>query len=180
MKILIGSRNPVKIEATRLAFEKVWPDVANEKEFNFQGIDVPSSVSSQPMSDEQCIIGARNRAQALVKIGEADYYVGLEGGSQLVGDSYFESGWIVILDKFMNEGVASTIKIALPKVMEKLILEGLELGEVNDKVFGITNSKQASGFFGSITNDKITRTDAYRDAVICALARFVHADLYNQ
>ncbi|GAC1412697.1 MAG: inosine/xanthosine triphosphatase [Candidatus Doudnabacteria bacterium] len=180
MKVLIGSKNPVKIEATRLAFEKVWPELLNEDEFVFEGYEVSSGVPNQPMSDEDCVVGARNRAKALMKIGEGDYYVGLEGGLQSVDDHYYDCGWIVVLDKFMNEGIGGTSKIALPKTMERMILEGLELGEATDKVFGSVNSKQAGGFFGMMTENKITRLDAYKDAVICALARFMHSDLFEK
>ncbi|MDB4940224.1 MAG: yjjX [Candidatus Doudnabacteria bacterium] len=180
MRVLIGSKNPVKIEATRLAFERVWPEIKNEKEFSFEGFDVASGVAAQPMSDDEAVLGARNRAKALMKLGEADYYVGLEGGSQFVDDRYYECGWIVVLDKFMNQGIGSTLKIELPKVIEQMILEGMELGDVVDKVFETHNSKQASGFFGLITNGHITRTDAYRDGVICALARFIQPTVFEK
>ena len=38
MKILIGTKNPGKIQATKEAFEKYWEDV------EIQGIPVPSEV----------------------------------------------------------------------------------------------------------------------------------------
>ena len=43
-KIIVGSRNPVKIKATLKAFKKVFK---NEK-FKIEGVDVPSGVPSQP------------------------------------------------------------------------------------------------------------------------------------
>jgi non-canonical (house-cleaning) NTP pyrophosphatase len=54
----------------------------------------------------------------------------------------------------------------------------MELGLANDRVFGTTNSKQASGLIGLLTNDVLTREGVFRDAVIAALARFLHPHLF--
>lgn len=64
-----------------------------------------------------------------------------------------------------------------PRMM-KLIREGMELGEANDRLFGRTNSKQAEGHFGLMTKNAITRLDGYRDGVIVALSRFLHPHLF--
>ena len=58
-KVAVGSKNPVKIEAVRLAFKTAWP----RKEWAVEGVEVDSGVPDQPMSDEESICGARNRAQ---------------------------------------------------------------------------------------------------------------------
>ncbi len=58
-----------------------------------------------------------------------------------------------------------------------LVLEGMELGTANDQVFGKVNSKQDTGLIGLLTNDLLTREGVFRDAVISALARFLHPDL---
>ena len=46
MKILVGSQNPVKIEATKEAFLKYFEKV------EVMGIEVDSKVSSQPIGEE--------------------------------------------------------------------------------------------------------------------------------
>jgi non-canonical (house-cleaning) NTP pyrophosphatase len=55
----------------------------------------------------------------------------------------------------------------------------MELGAANDRVFGKTNSKQATGLIGLLTNDVLTREGVFRDAVISALARFIHPELFD-
>ena len=77
MKVAIGSKNPVKIEAVKEAFGKVWPD----QDFEFIGIEVPSGVPDQPMSDEESIKGATTRANNALDRLNADFGIGLEGGS---------------------------------------------------------------------------------------------------
>ncbi|MEX2405181.1 MAG: inosine/xanthosine triphosphatase [Candidatus Paceibacterota bacterium] len=172
-KIAVGSQNPVKIEAVRLAFDKVWP----EEEWSVQGVDVESGVPDQPMSDSESITGATNRAERALSSSDADFAVGLEGGIQQINGSYFVCGWVVIIDKEGNSSVGSSVRIVLPEKMMELIQEGYEVGEVNDKIFNRDNSKQDNGHFGLMTNNVITRTHGYTDGVVAALALFIHPEL---
>lgn len=176
MKIVVGSKNPVKIAAVREAFEKVFPD----EQWKVIGVEVASGVPNQPMSDTESIQGARNRAmRAMQEANSADYGVGLEGGLQKVDGEWFDCGWIVIRDKDGIEGVGSTVRIVTPAKLMNLIHKGIELGIANDMVFKTKNAKVAGGHFGNMTNNAITRTSGYRDGVIAALARFITPDLFT-
>lgn len=176
MKVAVGSQNPIKIQATKEAFEKIFP----ETEWEIIGIEVDSEISNQPMSDTESIKGARNRARKAMRELKSDYGVGLEGGLQQIGENWFDSGWIVVIDKYGNEGIGSTVKIPTPQKLMNLILQGVELGVANDMVFKKVNSKQAEGHFGSMTKNAITRTRGYTDGVIAALTRFIHPDLFEK
>jgi non-canonical (house-cleaning) NTP pyrophosphatase len=48
----------------------------------------------------------------------------------------------------------------------------MELGTADDVVFGRSNSKQANGSIGLLTDDALTRTNYYVDAVVMALIPF--------
>lgn len=175
MKVAVGSENPVKIEAVRLAFAAVWPDDAWE----VAGAAVASGVSDQPMSDEESILGARNRARRARAAADADFGVGLEGGLHRIGEYFFDCGWIAVVDREGREGIGSTAKVPTPPRIVAMIQQGMELGVANDIVFGTTNSKQSEGHFGLMTKGAITRTTGYRDGVIMALARFIHPGLFS-
>ena len=115
MKIAVGSKNPVKIEAARLAFLAVWPG----SDCEMIECDAPSGVSEQPMSDEESIQGARNRARHAIKNTNAGYGVGLEGGLHKIGNQYFDCGWIAVVDREGNEGVGSTARILTPPRIDR-------------------------------------------------------------
>ena len=55
MKVLVGSKNPVKIASVSEAFANYFDDL------EVVGIEVESGVSVQPVNDET-FIGAQNRA----------------------------------------------------------------------------------------------------------------------
>lgn len=173
-KIVVGSLNPVKVEAVEAAFGLVFPSQV----FEVVGCEVESGVSSQPMSEAESIQGALQRAKLALKNTGADYGVGLEGGLHQLSDLWFDSGWIVVCDKNGNIGIGETVKMIVPPQVMKLVHAGDELGVACDKVFGISNSKQKQGHFGLMTNNAVTRATCYRDGVISALAKFTHPELF--
>lgn len=175
-EVVIASKNPVKIEATKIGFEKMFPDL----EFMFRGESIPSGVSDQPMSNEETFTGANSRVQnAAQEIPDADYWVGIEGGLEKRKDGEMGAfAWIIIKDKDGNLGKSRTGIFFLPHEMARLVNEGKELGDADDIVFNQTNSKQKDGTVGNLTGNVSTRSTFYQDAIILALIPFKNPDLY--
>ena len=73
-----------------------------------------------------------------------------------------------------SAGVARSLSLPLPPAVKRLVEDGLELGEANDRVFSTTNSKQQGGAFGLLTDGRMTREDVYADALSIALLPFTH------
>jgi inosine/xanthosine triphosphatase len=169
MKIAIGTRNPLKTAATQQAFEQWFTGEIVE----CVGVSVPSGVAEQPMTAEESIQGASNRAQAsLQEVLDAEYGVGLEAGLEQVNGQWFVSGWVAITSRSGATYVASSGRApVLPEVMERVLEKGYELGAADDEIFQLANSKQVNGYIGILTKNIITRTDGFRDAIITALGR---------
>ncbi len=175
-QIAVGSRNPVKIEAVRLAFTKIWPDDVWEA----VGYKTQSGVSAQPMSAAESQTGAKNRAIAALKQNaDAWYGVGIEGGLEQIGDNWYDCGWCVVVDRDGFEGIASSARIPTPESIMKHIRNGAELGDAIDNIFNRKNTKQAEGHFGLMTNNAVTRTSGYVQGVCLALSRFLHPKLFE-
>lgn len=173
-KILITSTNPVKKAAAEEGFHRVFPN----EETQFETISVPSHVSDQPMSEGETFQGAMNRIMnAKRQDPTADYYVGIEGGLEQVEEELVCFAWVIIQSK-EKIGKAKTATFILPKKVQDLLLQGIELGKADDIVFGHTNSKQKTGSVGILTHDIITRTSYYTEAVILALIPFINPQLY--
>jgi inosine/xanthosine triphosphatase len=164
IKIVVASTNPVKRDSVGHAFEQ-WFKTSLE----LLAVNVPSGVADQPMTDKETLQGAKNRAAAaLLKVPDAQYAVGLEGGVEDSPDGMVSFAWIVIKTK-MLESKARTATLQLPERVAALVREGAELGEANDRVFGVTNSKHNLGAVGLLTNGLIDRKKLYADAVLLAL-----------
>jgi len=173
-KVVVASKNPVKVAAVRLALERTWP----EKEFHVEGIAAASGVSDQPKGDEETLLGARNRTRnAQDAAPDADLWVGLEGGIVALDDTYMTKAWMVVWNG-TREGVSQSACFQLPPAVCRLLDEGLELGDADDQVFGSQNSKQSGGALGLLTGNKLNRTELYVPAVMMALIPFAQSDLY--
>lgn len=176
MKIVVGSRNPVKKRAAEKAFGKVYPDAQIE----VQDVAVPSGVSDQPFGDNDTRLGARNRARnARSEVPDADFCVGFEGGVDVLGDTLTAFAWIAVVDRDGRLGEARTVTLPLPPAVHALVDDGLELGEANDRVFATVNSKQQGGAFGLLTDGLYTRESVYTEAVVVALVPVTNP-LYGQ
>ncbi len=166
--IVVASTNPVKIQAALNGFQTMFP----EHEWCADGISVPSGVSAQPMTSQETLQGAANRAaNAREQIPEADYWVGIEGGVDEVAGQMEVFAWIVVLSR-TRSGMSRTASFYLPQEVKRLVQQGMELGDADDIVFGRSNSKQQNGSVGLLTGDIVTRLDYYEHAVILALIPF--------
>ncbi|MBW6465471.1 MAG: inosine/xanthosine triphosphatase [Brevefilum sp.] len=173
-KIVVASLNPVKMDAVLNGFKRLFPG----EDFRVAPVSVDSGVEDQPLSDQAAHQGAENRAGAARQsVPEGDYWVGVEGGCDTLGEDMIAFAWVVALSK---DGVGSsrTAHFRLPAAVQKLVEAGMELGDADDQVFGKRNSKQKSGAVGLLTDDVITRKTLYEQAVILALIPFKRSDLY--
>jgi len=184
--IIIASNNPVKIDATRQGFEAMFAG----SEHHFQGVDVPSGVSHQPMTDAETLAGARTRAEnARAARPDANFWVGIEGGvedrrmkaegGRMKNEGMLAFAWVVILGIELS-GEARTGTFQLPPEIVRLVRQGVELGHADDIVFGRTNSKQKDGAIGILTDGLIDRTAYYEQAVMLALVPFKKCELYQE
>jgi inosine/xanthosine triphosphatase len=179
--VVVGSTNPVKIQATKSGFQKIFSDADGVIEIF--GLNVASGIRDQPYGDEETVLGAKNRAEAAyhryieVNGAKPDFSVGLEGGvSQINGDLECFA-WVAIFDG-NSFGTAKSASFLLPKRISDLVLGGMELGDADDAVFGTVNSKQSQGAIGQLTRGRITRTEYYEPVVILAFIPFSWPELY--
>lgn len=178
--VIVASTNPVKIQAARAGFTRLFP----AETFAFETCTVPSGVSDQPLSSRETLQGALNRARAARdRFPHAAYWVGIEGGVEdapegsLTGGEMCAFAWVAVLSA-AQVGKGRTGLFFLPPRVAELVRAGKELGEADDIVFGQINSKQSNGAVGLLTGDVIDRARFYVPAVILALIPFKNPDLY--
>lgn len=132
-----------------------------------------------PMSDDECLSGARNRAKQALKEVTADFGVGLEGGVNQESAGLMLLGWVVIVSKQGTESVSCTAKIPLPDMLATRILGGEELGPVMDQVLSEKDTAKKGGASGALTAGLVLRQDKFEMAVAYALAPFVAPQFYH-
>jgi len=94
-KVIIASKNPVKMKATKIGFEKIFPN----EEFEYDSIATPD-VSEQPVSSKETMNNALSRVNSAEEsFQNADYWVGIDGGIERMGQEMELFAWIIIKSK---------------------------------------------------------------------------------
>lgn len=176
MKILMGTKNPGKIEGAKQAFEKYFENV------EIEGISVSSEVGDQPIN-EDILKGAKNRVKNLKKYAkenniEADYYIAAEAGiTNLLGD-WIDINTAVIENKEGVQSVGTSQGFPIP---EKYIdeIKATELGKLMDKLFSSSGLNKGKGGISFLTKDVISRIDLTRNAFIMALIEHINGEIWR-
>jgi len=174
-KVVVSSLNPVKVQAALEGLQRMFP----QYQFELETASVPSGVADQPMTDEETLAGALNRVKnARTAKPGADFWIGIEGGVAAMGSELTAFAWVVIQSAGLL-GKARSGTFFLPKAVTELVEQGIELGTADDMVFSRTNSKQAGGAIGILTDNVLDRKQLYAQAVVLALVPFKNEQLYT-
>ncbi len=169
----VGSTNPAKVAAVRMALARLAPAA------EVLAIVVSSAIPSQPFGDSATRSGALERAQQALASSDAEIAFGLEGGVELEARRVWLLSWVAALDRAGQIGYASGLRMLLPPSLADGLRAGAELGTLVDELFGVSGSKTQSGAIGLLTDGAVSRTDAFADLVAMSLAPWLHPDRYR-
>ncbi|ETI70439.1 DUF84 family protein [Neobacillus vireti] len=153
MKIIIGSKNPAKINAVKNSF--------SQQEAEFISLDIPSGVNAQPFSDEETIQGAINRAVGALNQGSGNIGIGLEGGVHETSLGLLLCNWGAIATHNMEPIIAGGARFLLPEEIAARLRVGEELGPVMDDYAKMKNVRKHEGAVGIFTNGMINRMEMF-------------------
>jgi len=173
LKIVVGSKNPVKISAAKSAICKMFA----VSDVECVGINAPSSVSEQPMTTEETQRGAINRVKYCQQHTQGDYYIAFEGGVDQFEYGPATFAFVAIADQ-KQMSVGRSCNLPLPLLVYQALELGEELGHVMDRLFNTDNIKQKGGAIGLLTKGLATRESVYIQATLLALAPFINPELY--
>jgi len=180
--VAVGSTRRPKLNAVWEALTVVGPSLDPNALFDVVGIEAESGVGHTPLARAELMAGARRRAEAVAQLARERgepwrYFVGLEGGLDVVNDSgrrlVFLENWAYVLDSTGRGAYGQSGAILLPEALAvRVVDEGVELAEAIDAFAGQQGVCDAQGAWGILTNNLITRQDAFRVAVINGFAPF--------
>jgi inosine/xanthosine triphosphatase len=188
--IAVGSARLVKMSSVSAALTSFGSFLSADTEFEVEGVDVPSGVRHTPLTREDTMAGARQRAEALRNVAHDknapwEYFVGLEGGLDVIREGshqwVFLENWAYAADRGGRGYFGQSGAILLPApLVESVVNQGVELSEAIDLFAGSRGVRDAQGAWGILTQNLITRQDAFRVAVINAFAPFFNSTVYSQ
>jgi len=204
--IAVGSTRGPKLDAVHDALKLCAEQLNPSAQFGVLGFAVDSGVRHTPLSSEESMRGARQRTEALMQMASGtgavyQYFVGLEGGLEVMestqshgsnesraedtsstgeGDRrVFLESWAYVSDGSRGHFGRSG-GIELPPALAREVLDkGVELATAIDKFAGMAGIRDNQGAWGVLSNNLITRREAFRIALVAAFAPFFNANLFR-
>jgi inosine/xanthosine triphosphatase len=191
IRIAVGSKRTPKLDAVREALSTLGSLLHPESRFEVTGFEVETGVSHTPRSCMELMAGARGRCEALRSVDEqtATYFVGLEGGLDVIFESGHESehrlvfleSWAYVSDAGGRGFYGRSGAILLPEALAIEVLDrGAELSHAIEAYTGVQGVRDSQGAWGILTKDLINRQESFRIAVISAFAPFFNAAVYQR
>jgi inosine/xanthosine triphosphatase len=173
MKVIVGSLNPVKLNATRNILEKIYGEI------EISSIEVDSGIPDQPFGLDETIKGAVNRAKKAYSV-DVDLSVGIESGLMQTPNTltgYIDLQWCAIFDgEKVTLGVSSGFEY--PPEVVKEVLSGVEVGDVMDRITGVNDLGTKKGAVSHLSNDMLDRTGNTEQCVLTAMIPRMNEDIY--
>lgn len=174
MQIVLGSTSKLKVRAVEAAC-RLWKLRAT-----VLACKTPSGVSIQPRGKEKTTAGALQRAKgAREKYPDGQLWIGMQSGFiQDTGERWWSATCVAILrrDQADKPVVVYSDHFPIPAwIAHEVIREWTELGKATQKYGGGEEKDPMNYFSGGV----IRREHLLAQAVACALAPIVRADLYE-
>lgn len=173
VRVRVGSRNPVKVEAARRVLESLFD--ASE----VVGVDVESGVPDQP-AEEDAWKGALRRAREAR--GDADLGVGIEAG--LVrppgGAVPFDVQYCAVVDRGGRVTVGSGPGFVHPPRVLDRVVAGETVGAAMETLTGVADIGRKEGAIGYLTEGRMDRRELTEIAVFMAMVPRMRPALYAE
>jgi inosine/xanthosine triphosphatase len=186
--IAVGSTRRPKVEAVREAMSALAEKLPSLAHFELVPVEVESGVTHTPLSREETMRGARQRAEALMSVGRAQnqgwsYFVGLEGGLDVIQNDgarlVFLQNWVYATDGLLASYGQSGGVLLPESLAHSVVDQRIELAHAIDAFAGQQGIRDGQGAWGVLTRGAITRQEAFRVAVINAFAPFLNRGAYS-
>ena len=184
MRVAIASTRSPKVNGEKRAFQKL-SHIPPFEQIVIEPMQVESGVQATPLSVDELMTGARQRAESAFvksgpKSGEALFSVGVEGGIYVSQHRAFLQSWACVYDGTQCS-FGSSGSIEIPQALsDAVVRDGADLGKVIDIFAEQKNVRSNQGTWGILTNDLITREDSFELATLNALAPFFNKRMYER
>lgn len=182
MIIAVGTTNKIKIKAiTELLHD--YPQLAHAEVKSFS---VSSEIAEQPLSLEEIIRGAKNRAKnAFEACDSCSYSFGIESGLfEAIGT---QTGFLEACICCIYDGVNHLIGLSCgfevpPHILELVVEKNRDLAQACFDAGVTTNEKlgSAEGLVGILSKGRIDRKEYTKQCIATALFQLENADWYQK
>ncbi len=190
MIVAAGTKRKPKLEAVSTAFTKVMDRLGRNKEgIKVHPFEVPSGISSMPLSLAELLEGAMMRAKnaqiaARNTSLDVDFCVGMEGGffrhSRGSENYVFLQSWAFCLRAGQGYFGSSGAMPVPPVIAAEIYENDAELGLIIDRYGAENDIRSKGGAYAVFSQGLINRQQSFELALLAALTPFFNAALYKR
>ncbi len=182
MLIIIASTRLPKINGVKKAVERLSHFIQPASlPVRFESTEAESCVSDMPVTLQETIAGATNRAKYAFHVvgNETVISLGVEGGLFEEMGKVFLQSWSCAYDG-KNFHLGSSGAIELPKELSQdVMVNGVELSIAIDRFSTQQDVRNRQGTFGILTDDLFTREDSFEMSSLFSLIPFFNPKRYS-
>lgn len=191
MRVAIGSSSTTEIGSVKEAWKVFSASLTRDlhEEAEFLGYGVAGTPSQIPMSVQDLMSASQERVETLIlqlkrERTEADFYVGLETGFNVVDSQgprriAFLESWAYVSDGHRGRFGHGGGIVVPPGIADPVIDRGIDLSIVLDRFSGEREISSEKGLWGILTKDILSAQHAFVVALIAAFAPFYNFRTYD-
>ena len=176
--VAVGSTNPAKEKGVRLAFSRAFGAV------RLKQVDASSLVKSQPLTLEETVEGAEERAIFALESARPDFAVGVEAGLVSLGrgwpDHHLNLQIAAVIDRDGRLSFGSSSGFPIPAKFAKTLKQGG--GELDRYALELTGAKKVleeHGIVYHLSRRRLSRVEMTEQCVSMALMPWLNAKVYG-
>jgi len=171
MKIAIWTKSPPKVAAIEEAIKKCI--YFENKNIEIIPLKVESNISDMPLSIEENMLWAKNRAENAKNEVKADFYIGMEWWTSKIWEKAYLFWVVYILDNNWKWHYGFSNMMEVPEQFEKRLYENWEeLWPVLTEVTWVAWASKKTWAFGHWSDDMLVRKDQFMFAFLSAIPPF--------
>lgn len=179
-QVAVGSTNPAKMKGTKLAFSRTLKFGA----VALKGVNTTALVRSQPLTLDETVEGAQERAMFALEIARPDFGVGVEAGLIGLGkawpDHYLNVQIAAVIDRTGRLSFGCSSGFPIPtRLVAKLKERREELDTYTHQLAGVGKVKEEHGIVYHLSGRRLSRVEMTEQCVSMALIPWLKAELYG-
>jgi len=179
-RVAIGSTNPAKVKGTRLAFSHAL----GLRTVTIRAVKTIPFVGSQPLSLEETVEGAQERAMFSLESARLDFGVGVEAGLVELGEGFpghylnLQVAAVVDSEGHLSFGCSSGFPIPR-RFAEKLKQSREELDRYTHELVGDKRVREEEGIVYHLSKKRLSRVQMTEQCVSMALIPWLNRRVYS-
>jgi non-canonical (house-cleaning) NTP pyrophosphatase len=168
-KIVLTSKNPVKISAVKNIVEQLFLDTY----FEYIPLDLDAK-NAELFGKQQILAFMKNSlSSAREAISDAEYYVCMQGGMEDSGDEMHETAYVMVSDSSGRSEVSGCSTFRVPTQVANEVRNGKDFAKSVDEFFKVQNTKTTGGFVSILTNGIVNKESHYSQPFAIAISTLI-------